>query len=51
MKEETVILVIWSQEIVLSGKKMMISTWKMEMNMTMITMVMLLLIDEEEDEE
>ena len=44
MKEETVILVIWSQEIVRSGNMMMIPTWRMEVNMTMITMVMLLLI-------
>ena len=37
MKEETVILVIWSQEIVRSGKVMMITTW---MQMTMIMMIL-----------
>ena len=37
MKEETVILVIWSQEIVRSGKVMMITTW---MQVTMIMMIL-----------
>ena len=44
MNEGTVMLVIWSQEIVQSENMLMITTWRMEVNMTMITMVMLLLI-------
>ena len=37
MKEETVILVIWSQEIVRSGNMMIITTWTQK---TMILMVL-----------